>query len=188
MASCVGASRLIYSFARDGLRDDHPVARLSPRYGTPVVAVGVVIAAELILEIALGGFVGAQPLTVFAWSGTISTLLILIAYGLVTVGATAFLFVRPLLRHESMKAQAPEVILPIAGVGLLVYTIYRNVVPYPTGASAWLPVAAGLWLLVALVAVVVAPSFSRRLGEQMVTDEGFEVAEPGDRSPRPATA
>jgi amino acid transporter len=200
MASCVGASRLIYSFARDGLRGDHPVARVSPRYGTPVVAVGVVAVAELVLEIMLGGVVGAKPLTVFAWSGTISTFLILIAYGMVTVGAAAFLFVRPILRHEPMKAPAAEIVLPVAGVALLIYTIYRNVVPYPTGSSAWLPVAAGVWLLVAVLAVLVAPSFSRRLGERLVTDEGFEVADvadvaepgapgaPGESLRRPATA
>ncbi len=176
MASCVGASRLIYSFARDGLPGHHPVARLSPRYGTPAVATGVVVAVELVLEVVLGGVTGAKPITVFAWSGTISTLLILVAYGLVTVGAATFLFVRPLMQHEPMKARAVEVILPMAGVALLLYTIYRNVVPYPSGSSAWLPVAAGVWLLIVLVAVVVAPAFSRRLGEQLVTDEGFEVA------------
>ncbi|MDQ6947908.1 MAG: APC family permease [Actinomycetota bacterium] len=187
MASCVGASRLIYSFARDGVSPNHAVARVSPRYGAPVVAVGVVVAVELVLEIVLGGLVGAAPLTVFAWSGTVSTFLILIAYGLVTVGAAAFLFVRPHLRGEPTKAYTAEIVLPLAGVALLLYTIYRNVVPYPSGSSAWLPVAAGIWLVIALVAVAVAPSFSRRLGEQMVTDEGFEVATSGDHVRRPAT-
>ena len=188
MASCVGASRLIYSFARDGLSPDHPVARLSTRFGTPAVAVGVVIAVELVVEIVLGVVVGTKPLNVFAWCGLISTFLILIAYGMVTVGATAFLFVRPLLVHEPMKARAVEVVMPLAGIALLIYTLYRNVVPYPSGADAWLPVVAGIWLLIALVAVVVAPSFSRHLGERMVTDEGFEVAEPVGPVGRSATA
>ena len=188
MASCVGASRLIYSFARDGLSPRHPLARVSPRYNTPVVAVGVVIAVELILEVLLGGLAGATPITVFAWSGTISTFLILIAYGLVTVGAFAFLFVEPLLRGEPAKARMAEIVLPVAGVLLLAYTIYRNVVPYPTGSSAWLPVAAGVWLLISLVAVVIAPSFSRRLGEQLVTDEGFEVVPPVESFRQPVNA
>ncbi|MDQ6840597.1 MAG: amino acid permease, partial [Actinomycetota bacterium] len=178
MASCVGASRLIFSFARDGLAPGHPVARLSTRYGTPAVAVGVVITVELVIEIILGAVVGTKPLNVFAWSGTIATFLIIVAYGMVTVGAAAFLFVAPRLRGEPMEARAVEVILPLAGVALLIYTLYRNVVPYPSGADAWLPVVAGIWLLIALVGVVVAPSFSRRLGRQLVTDEGLEVATP----------
>ena len=164
------------------------MARLSPRFGTPAVAVGVVIAVELVVEIVLGAMVGTKPLNVFAWCGLISTFLILIAYGMVTVGATAFLFVRPLLVHEPMKARAVEVVMPLAGIALLIYTLYRNVVPYPSGADAWLPVVAGIWLLIALVAVVVAPSFSRHLGERMVTDEGFEVAEPVAPVGRSATA
>jgi len=178
MASCVGASRLIYSFARDGLSPDHPVARLSARYGTPVVAAGVVVALELVLEIVLGPLIGAKPLTVFAWFGTVSTFLILLAYGLVTVGAAAFLFIRPRLQGEPTKAPAVELALPVAGVALLIYTLYRNVSPYPTGSAAWLPVAAGVWLLIAVLGVLAAPAFSRRLGEQLVTDEGFEVAIP----------
>ncbi|MDQ2727075.1 MAG: amino acid permease [Actinomycetota bacterium] len=44
MASSVGASRLVFSFARDGLSPNHPAARLSARFGTPAVAVGIVIA------------------------------------------------------------------------------------------------------------------------------------------------
>ena len=182
MASCVGASRLIYSFARDGISPAHPMARVSARYGTPVVAVAVVVGIELVLEIILGGIVGTKPLNVFAWSGEISTLLIIAAYALVTVGAAFFLFVQPLLAGEPIKAHAVEIVLPVAGVALLAYTVYRNIVPYPTGDLAWLPIVAGLWLLVAVVAVVVAPSYSRRLGDGLVTDEGFQPAPPVERN------
>ncbi|MDQ2727076.1 MAG: hypothetical protein M3Y91_04230 [Actinomycetota bacterium] len=59
--------------------------------------------------------------------------------------------------------------------------------PYPSGADFWLPIVAGIWLAIAVVAVLVAPSFSRRLGQQMVTDEGFEVAEPVGPIGRSAT-
>lgn len=162
------------------------MARLSARYGTPAVAAGVVVALELVLEIVLGPLVGAKPLTVFAWFGTVSTFLIILAYGLVTVGAAAFLFVRPMARREPTKAPAVELLLPVAGVALLIYTLYRNVSPYPEGSAAWLPVAAGVWLLIALLGVLAAPAFSRRLGEQLVTDEGFEVAVPGPPAVRPA--
>ncbi len=180
MASCVGASRLIYSFARDGISPDHRVARLSPRYGTPAFAVGAVIVIELAIEILLGGIIGTRPLNVFAWSGEISTLLIIVAYTLVTAGAATYLFIQPKLAGEPMKARAVEGVLPVAGVALLVYTIYRNVVPYPTGALAWLPAVAGVWLLVSIVAVFAAPSFSRRLGECLVADEGLHPVELAD--------
>lgn len=174
MASCVGASRLIFSFARDGVSRDHALAALHPRYDTPVAAVAVVVIIQLVIEAALGGGAGTAPITVFAWFGEISTLLILVAYGLVTVGAGVFLFARPMLRRQAPLAHPAELLIPVAGLALLVYTVYRNVVPYPTGASAWLPVVAGAWLAAAVILVLVAPGSSRRLGERMVTDEGME--------------
>ncbi len=193
MASAVGASRLIYSFARDGLSPEHPVARLSPRFGTPFVAVAMVVGVEVVIEIVLGGIVGTAPLNVFAWSGEIGTLLILVAYVLVTIGATAFLFVQPWVAREPTKARVAELLLPFAGIVLLVYTLYRNVVPYPTGALFWLPIVAGVWLALAVIGVIVAPATSRRLGEALVLDEGLEATEVSEvgaapPTPRPASA
>ena len=41
---------------------------------------------------------------------------------------------------------------------MLGYTLYRNVIPYPpSGPGRWFPVVAGIWLVVALVTVFVAP-------------------------------
>jgi hypothetical protein len=136
--------------------------------------VAVVVVIQLVIEAALGGGAGTAPITVFAWFGEISTLLILVAYGLVTVGAGVFLFARPMLRRQAPLAHPAELLIPVAGLALLGYTVYRNVVPYPTGASAWLPVVAGAWLAAAVILVMVAPGSSRRLGERMVTDEGME--------------
>ena len=179
MASCVGASRLVYSFARDGVGRSHPLARLSSRFGTPTPAVVLVAVAELVVLIA-GGLAGIPALNYFLYTAAIGTLLILIAYGLVTVGAAVFLFLRPAVRGEPRPLPLAEVILPIAGIVVIVYTLYRNVWPFPVGALRWEPIIAGIWLLIGVVAVVVAPSFSRRLGENLLTDEGMEaMEEPG---------
>lgn len=171
MASVVGASRIVMTFARDGLGPRHPLARLSPGTATPVVAVVGLVVFEAILMTVFGA-AGTPPLTLFVWTGTISTLLLMVAYGLVTAGAGSFLFVQPLSAGRRPRARTIEAVLPLAGLGLLGYTVYRNVVPYPTGSAAWLPVVAGAWVGVALVFVGVAPAASRRLGERILTDEG----------------
>ena len=178
MASAVGASRMIYSFARDGISPSHPLARLSPRWATPVAAVLVVVAAEIVIEVVLAGVLGAAPLSLFAWSGFVSTLLLLVAYGLVTVGAGVFLTSRARAANGQDKAltRAADVVVPLAGLGLLSYTIYRNLIPYPTGPDAWLPVISAVWLGLAVGYVVLSPGASRRLGERMVLDEGLEAA------------
>jgi amino acid transporter len=174
LASCVGASRLVFSFARDAIGPHNPVARVSARWGTPVVAVGVVMVVNVVLLVVLGGFAQAKPLTIFAWTGTIGTYLILFAYLLVSLGALNFLFLSPLRKGQPMKAPGYEMVLPILGSAVILYTYYRNVDPYPKGSAAWLPVVAGIWLLIAIVAVIAAPGFSRRLGEKLVLDEGVE--------------
>jgi amino acid transporter len=177
MASCVGASRMIFSFARDGIGSDHPVSRLSPSFGTPVVAVGIVAVIEMILLIA-GGLADIPALHYFFYTAEIGTLLILVAYGLVTIGALAHLFLQPKLRGEQTLVPVFEAIVPVAGIIVLGYTIYRSVWPFPVGAARWEPILAGVWLLIGVIGVFAAPSFSRRLGENLMTDEGVEeVAE-----------
>ena len=67
-----------------------------------------------------------------------------------------------------------QIIVPIAGPGGAGYTLYRNVIPYPpSGPGQWFPVVAGVWLVAALVAVLVAPGFARRLGAALTAREGI---------------
>lgn len=172
MASCVGASRLVFSFARDGLSRRHPLARLSERWSTPGRAVLAVVVIDLVLELVFGvSAKGHLAFTVLNWAATTGTYLILVAYGLASVGAFVFLFLRPRLSGSPMRAPAAEVVLPLLGVAVVLFTLYKNVSPYPTGSSFWLPIVAGVWLLASLVLVVGKPASSRRMGERLVHDE-----------------
>jgi ABC-type thiamin/hydroxymethylpyrimidine transport system permease subunit len=66
-----------------------------------------------------------------------------------------------------------QVIIPIAGLVVLGYTIYRNVWPYPSGDFAWFPIVAGVWLAVAVLAVLFASGMARRLGSALMSREGI---------------
>ena len=77
----------------------------------------------------------------FLWSGTIGTLILLVAYVLATLGCTMLVFVR-----RKLPVPMWQVVVPIAALVVLGYTLYRNVIPYPTGAGAWFPVVSGAWL------------------------------------------
>ena len=68
-----------------------------------------------------------------------------------------------------------QVIIPVAAVIVLGYTLYRNVYPYPVGDGRWFPIVAGAWLLAAVVGVVCAPKTTRRLGEAMAAREGIII-------------
>ena len=175
LACCVGAARLLYALSRDGV-GPKPLATVSSGRGTPVAASGVIILGVYVI-IAVFKFVfGSDSLTVFLDSGVIGTLILLVAYALATIGAMRLLFF-------SGRTTTPrwEMVIPILALIVLAYTLYRNVIPYPstdpsTGAF-WLPIICGFWLLAAIVFVLARPAVARRAGEKLTTEEGLRETE-----------
>ena len=68
-----------------------------------------------------------------------------------------------------------EIVLPIAAMIVLGYTLYRNVIPYPTGAGKWLPIIAAIWILFAVAVVVVRPKLAREAGVRLALEDGLMV-------------
>jgi len=179
LACVVGSSRLLFAMNRD-LNEGGPsgLAALSTQ-GTPARAAYVVVGTmTAIFVVSIVAF-GAQITDTFAWSGTVGTLILLVAYVLTTVGAIRLLFVQ-----KKMDVAQWEIVIPLAALALLGYTIYRNVIPYPTsGAAQWFPVVALLWVVLSVVAVLAFPRHAERLGRRLTADEGFHTGqeEPSER-------
>jgi amino acid transporter len=167
LACSVGASRLTFAFGRDGAAPRR-LAVVSDRRGTPHVAAMVVVAAMYVIIVVDALVFGAKPFDVFLWSGTIGTLILLVAYGLTIVGAMRLLFF-----GGRRLARRAEIVIPILALLVIAYTLYRNVLPYPTGAAAWFPVVCGGWLLAAIVYVAARPGVARRAGERLTAEEGL---------------
>jgi amino acid transporter len=172
LACVVGGSRLTFAFARD-LRDPEAAASglsATTRVGTPgPAAVTVVLVMAAIILVDWLAF-GAEPFDAFLWSGTIGTLILLVAYVLTTLGAIRLVFAQRRLPGVPMW----EVIVPVLGLVVLGYTILRNLFPYPAfsaGAPFWFPVVAGGWLALCTVAVLAAPVAARRAGRALTTAE-----------------
>jgi hypothetical protein len=72
-----------------------------------------------------------------------------------------------------------QIVIPIAALIVLGYTLYRNVIPYPTGAARWFPVVSGAWLLAAIIAVIFAAGTARRLGAALAAREGIAPPDAG---------
>ena len=88
---------------------------------------------------------------------------------LATIGCIILVFVQ-----RKLPVPMWQIIVPILALVVLGYTLYRNVIPYPSsGPGQWFPVVAGVWLLAALVVVLVAPGFARRLGDALTAREGI---------------
>lgn len=182
LACSVGASRLLFALARDGIAPP-ALAAVSATKRTPVLASGVVAVAVLVLEVVLWviyrptvavdaeGY-QAGSLSVFIASGVIGTLILLVAYVLATVGVVRLLFF-----GRTRQVATWEAAIPVLAIALLFYTLYKNVYPFPTGKAAVPAILSVLWLALGVAYVVVAPGAARRAGEKLTADEGLAPAE-----------
>ncbi|MDQ1628453.1 MAG: hypothetical protein QOI54_2197 [Actinomycetota bacterium] len=170
LACVVGASRLLFAMSRDLTDGGRGLSAVSPQ-GTPARAALVVVGLMAgIIVVSVVAF-DAQATDTFGWSGTIGTLILLVAYVLTTIGAIRLVFVQHKIRVPQW-----EIVIPLAALVVLGYTIYRNVIPYPTsGPAQWFPVVAGGWLALAVIAVLAAPRAAARLGERLAAEEGIRA-------------
>ncbi|MBO0836317.1 MAG: hypothetical protein J2P28_12550, partial [Actinobacteria bacterium] len=73
-----------------------------------------------------------------------------------------------------------EIVVPILGIVVLGYTLYRNVWPLPAGANWWGPSVALGWLVLGILGVLARPEVTRRAGQMLLQSEGLAgpVAQP----------
>ncbi|HEX5561207.1 MAG TPA: APC family permease [Nocardioidaceae bacterium] len=172
LACVVGASRLLFAFVRD-LAPGHVVGATG-RNGTPAAAAGVIAVLIALIAVVCAVFFGAEPFDTFLWSGTIGTLILLVAYVLATVGCIRLVFI-----DRKLDVPQWQVVIPALALLVLGYTIYRNVLPYPTdGPARWFPVVAFGWLLLVTLVAVAFPGVARRLTVSMAR---LEVPAPAER-------
>jgi amino acid transporter len=177
LACAVGAARLLFALGRDGVLP-RSFGAVAPDRGTPVPAtVVVVLAMYLVIAVAWFGL-GGDPSTLFVASGTIGTLILLVVYALATVGAAKLLFF-----SGTREVRVAEVVIPVLALGLIGYTLFRNVYPYPEAAAALYPAVSAAWIVVGVLVVLLRPGAARRAGAELTASEGLtDESRPRDRS------
>ncbi len=171
LACVVGGSRLLFAVSRDA-RPDLALGKTG-RNGTPAAAAGTVCLVITLIAVVCATAFGAEPFDTFLWSGTIGTLILLVAYVLATIGCIKLLFI-----DRKMAVPSWEVVIPVAALLMLGYTLYRNVYPYPSdGAARWFPVIAFGWVVIVAVAMVLSPGLARRLSQALVSADSSERRE-----------
>jgi amino acid transporter len=158
LACVVGASRLLFAISRD-LVPGHPLGRTG-QSGTPATAALVVVGTVFVIGLIDAVFFGAKPFDTFFWSGTIGTLILLVAYLLATFGCIKLIWID----KKMPQVRTWEIVIPLAAVLVIGYTLYRNVWPYPDGnPGQWFPVVAGGWILLVVIVAFAVPGFAQRL-------------------------
>jgi len=174
LACSVGASRLLFALSRDGVLPTQ-FGHVSPGRRTPAAAATAVCATIVLIIVLSWAAFGAKPFDLFYYSGTIGTLILLVAYALATVGAVRLVFFSGDPRADEVPRW--QIVVPVLALVVLGYTLYRNVVPYPEGTAGWMPVVCGAWLLAAVVFVLVRPRLAEQAGRRLTADEGLAGGE-----------
>ncbi len=167
LACTVGASRLMYAFGRDGL-SVKGIEQVHAQRGTPTNATTAVVVGMAVLTIGAWQILKWDSLTTFLQAGTIGTLILLVVYLLATIGAIKLLF------FSGQKTVAGrEIIIPVLGLLVLAYTLFRNVYPFQTGTAVWGPGLAIAWLVIGIVWILARSSAATQAGEALLKSEGL---------------
>lgn len=157
-----GAARVGYALVRDA-GVPGPLARLSKR-GAPAGMIAALSA--VILCLCLGQRLAEiSVLDATFYSLTIGTIALLVAYGMATAGAFRFLFL-----DGEPRAPRWQGVVPVLALGLILYTIYKNVVGVE-GAYRYFPYIVLAVLLAATVAVVAVPGLADRVRTRIAAEE-----------------
>jgi len=121
-----------------------------------------------------------DPFTLFVESGVIGTLILLVVYVLATIGMTRLVF---------FSGQTPvrrwEIVIPVLGIIVLGYTLFRNVWPLPAGVNWWGPSVAIAWLVIGIAGVLTRPAATRKAGEMLMRADGLSRPSPAEPSQLP---
>jgi hypothetical protein len=140
-----------------------------------------VVALVIVLVLDLGIIVGQRiagttVLNATFYALTIGTIALLVAYLLATLGAVKFLFL-----GTTPKAPRWQIILPLAGIAFVGYTIYKNVVGLSPPYS-YFPYIIGIWLLVGLAVVLLSPGQAERVRRNLAGSTSSDTTEPEVRA------
>jgi len=172
LACTVGAARLTYAMGRDGVLP-RGLNRVSESRRTPVASSAAVVLAVYVV-IAFTWFVlRGDPFGLFVQSGVIGTLILLVVYVLATIGMVRLVFFT-----GQTQVRRWELVIPVLGIIVLGYTLFRNVWPLPHGANWWGPSVAIGWLVVGIILVLARPAATRKAGEMLLKADGLTSATP----------
>ncbi len=164
LACTVGASRLLFAMGRDGLITTR-LGEARKTDGVPQNAVAITWLASVGILGSLRFIATEEVVDVFFWAATLGSLALMVAYFMSLIGAGRFLFLGTVRR-----APAVEALIPLAGMALIAYVLYRNVWPVPDAPYNTFPYVVGAWAAVGLAIVAFTPGLAKRIGERLTTD------------------
>jgi hypothetical protein len=121
---------------------------------------------------------GTDGVFAFFYPGTFGTLLLLCMYIATEMGAINHLFIK-----RRVHVPQAEVIIPVLGIAILGYVLYRNVWPVPAVPFNYIAYLTGAWLVLGFAIIMLAPGLAKTIGHNLLHDEVGEetTMRPGDQ-------
>ena len=140
-------ARMLFALGRDH-RLPRRLATVSATTGAPAAGLAVVLTLDAI-GLTIFAAAGTEPLRVFFYFATFGVLNLLVMYVLTNLAA-----IRLLLQ----RARPAEALLPVLGITVAVYVLYRNVWPVPDPPFDVFPYLVAGWLAIGATWALVAPA------------------------------
>jgi amino acid transporter len=163
-------ARILFSASREGML---PVAfgKIHPQHRTPHIAMWSFIGAALAIVIVFGYAYHIDPVTLFAETGTLGTIPIIVVYLVTNLALPVYM----LKSHRSEFRPVRHLVVPLLGSCLMLFPLYGLVEPgqaypfsiYPYGVLALL-VISGIY---GAVLARSAPDLVQRIGSYVADDE-----------------
>jgi amino acid transporter len=170
IASNNGATRVWFAMARSGSLP-RALAKVHPRFRTPVNA--VVLQAIVTLAVGLGLGVWIGPDKEFELMGAVVTFALIYIYSAGNLGVFLLYFQERRTEFHWIL----HVVFPLLGTLALLFVGYKSLVPWPTAPVAYAPWMVGIWFVLGLVILVVMRLTGR---EQWMLKAGTVTQERSD--------
>jgi amino acid transporter len=153
-------SRIIYTMARDGILPA-PLGRVHPRFKTPYVALALLAIPAWVIPFAF--IVSRTPVEkVNAYLGTFETFGFIVAYFLISIAASVFLYKRNELRPY-------HVVVSFLAAGMMAFVLAGQIYPVPPAPFSFFPYLTALYFAAGVIFYVVlkarAPHLAAQVGD-----------------------
>ena len=168
LATANASTRMWYRMARTG-SFPKALAKVDPRYKTPVNAILVQLAISLAVGIGVGAAYGPQVAF-----GFVDGLVLILAVGSVYIMSNLAVFMFYRREHRAEFNPLLHVVFPLISSAALIYAVYKSFQPPPPAPYKWAPVIDGVWLLIGVAILLVMRARGR---EEWLQRAGASLAD-----------
>lgn len=141
------STRMWFGMSRAGVLPEF-FARLGQRR-SPVVAAGFQAVVTIVIGLLLASLLGTEEQ--YSFVGLVFTCGVALVYAAGSIGVVAYFWAKPRQGRNLLI----NLILPIAGVGLVGWLLWESLNPLPASPLTWAPIACAAWILIGAGVLVV---------------------------------